>query len=201
MYIVSEVNIVKNKKIYNVKINDKSYLFDEDTILEYKILKGREIDEETLEKAKQSYNIHEYYEKALSYSLKYAKGSSEVYYYLLDKGLDNNLAHDIVDRLVEKKIIDDKKLIEALVYSYVRNHNGRLMIYEKLKQKKYDKRLIEEAISNIDYDLYIENLNALYEKIKSKYNKYDDYVRKNKIKQYLYQRGYDFNDIAQIDIK
>ncbi len=201
MYIVSEVNIVKNKKIYNVKINDKSYLFDEDTILEYKILKGREIDDETLEKAKQSYNIHEYYEKALSYSLKYAKGSSEVYYYLLDKGLDNNLAHDIVDRLVEKKIIDDKKLIEALVYSYVRNHNGRLMIYEKLKQKKYDKRLIEEAISNIDYDLYIENLNALYEKIKSKYNKYDDYVRKNKIKQYLYQRGYDFNDIAQIDIK
>ena len=201
MLIISNVAKIKNKNKYNVTIDNKCYTFDEDIILEYKLLKNHEIDDDILNKALESNDLHDYYEKALSYALKYAKSSNEVYYYLIDKGLDNEKAKEIVNKLMERKLIDDKKLIEGLVYSLVRNYNGKLMIYEKLKQKRYDKKLIDEAISNIDYDLYFEALNNLYNKIKSKYDKYDDYVRKNKIKQYLYQRGYEYSDINEINIK
>ncbi|MBR6071872.1 MAG: RecX family transcriptional regulator [Acholeplasmatales bacterium] len=201
MSIVKSVSKIKNKNNYNVIIDDKSYIFDEDTILEYKLFKDKEIEEIILDKALESSNIHLYYDKALKYSLKYAKGSKEVYQYLIEKGLDCDKSRKIVDKLVEKRIIDDSKIVEGIVYSLVKSYNGKKMIYEKLKQKKFDVSIINEALNNIDYDLYIEYLNKLYEKIKDKYNKFDDYIRKNKIKSYLYQRGYDSNDISLINIE
>jgi len=201
MHIIKELNKVKNKNIYNLVIDDKTYTFDEDTILEFHLFKDKEIDDDILDRALNSAKISSYYEKALSYSIKYAKGSKEVYYYLLDKGLDINSSHEIVNKLVERKIIDDKNLIKAIIYSLIKNYNGRMMIIEKLKIRKFDSKLIDEEINNLDYDFYIECLNKLYEKIKHKYDKFDDYIRVNKIKNYLYQRGYSSSDIGILDIK
>ncbi len=200
--IIKDITKSKKKKNpYIVAIDDKIYEFNEEIILEYRLYKGKEIEEDILTKAISSNDIQKYYNMAESYSIKYMKNSKEVYRYLIDKGLDSYKSNEIVDKLIEKRIIDDKKIIEAICYSLVIRSNGKKMINEKLKARFFDYRLIDEALDNIDYDLYFEYLNKLYEKIKSKYDKFDDYQRRMKIKQYLYQRGYDSNDISLLDIK
>ncbi len=199
MQVVDKVE--KVKKGYNVIIDNKSYNFDEDTIVEYNLYKGKELNEDIISEIIKFSDNSKFYNMAASYAYRYGKNSKEVYNYLIGKEVDEDSAKEIVSRLVERKIINEKELIESIIYSLVRNYNGKKMILEKLKQKGFDRNLIEEEISNIDYDFYIECLNKLYEKIKNKYNKYDDYIRINKIKQYMYQRGYDYNDINVIDIK
>ena len=199
MLVVTKVE--KLKKDYNVTIGNKEYKLDEDTIVEFNLYKGKELDDNIIDDIIKSSNNNEYYNKALTYALRYQKNGKEVYNYLISKGLDNNNAKIIVNKLIDRKLINENSLIENIIYSLIKNHNGKNMIKEKLKIKGFNKELIDNAINNIDYDFYFENTLKIYEKIKHKYDKYDDYIRKNKIKQYLYSRGYDYNDINEINIE
>ncbi|MCR5231888.1 MAG: hypothetical protein K6B64_04500, partial [Acholeplasmatales bacterium] len=107
----------KKKSKYLVLIEDKEYTFVEDVILKYKILENHEIDSKTLEEAISLNHILEYYDKALSYHLKYGKGSFEIKRYLYDKGLNDYEATKIVNLMIERKILDDDKLLDSLIES------------------------------------------------------------------------------------
>ncbi len=49
-------------------------------------------------------------------------------------------------------------------------------------------------------DEYYAALRKLYAKIKDKYNKYDDFNRINRIKAYLFSRGYSTGEISILDL-
>lgn len=198
--IVTNLKKLKNNN-YLVTIDDEDYKFDEEIILNYRLVKGKELDEKTLKDAIIKNNIALYYNKALNYVAKYQKGSNEIYDYLKKYELDDKDIYFIINKLKSIKLIDDNKLINNLVSSLVRNANGINMIREKLYQKKFNSSLIDEALKAIDYDEYYEALNKLVIKSKEKYKKEEnDYKRLIKIKNYLLQRGYTYSDIENIDI-
>lgn len=198
--IVTNLKKLKNNN-YLVTIDDEDYKLDEEIILNYRLVKGKELDEKTLKDAIIKNNIALYYNKALNYVAKYQKGSNEIYDYLKKYELDDKDIYFIINKLKSIKLIDDNKLINNLVSSLVRNANGINMIREKLYQKKFNSSLIDEALKAIDYDEYYEALNKLVIKSKEKYKKEEnDYKRLIKIKNYLLQRGYTYSDIENIDI-
>lgn len=198
--IVTNLKKLKNNN-YLVTIDDEDYKFDEEIILNYRLVKGKELDEKTLKDAIIKNNIALYYNKTLNYVAKYQKGSNEIYDYLKKYELDDKDIYFIINKLKSIKLIDDNKLINNLVSSLVRNANGINMIREKLYQKKFNSSLIDEALKAIDYDEYYEALNKLVIKSKEKYKKEEnDYKRLIKIKNYLLQRGYTYSDIENIDI-
>ena len=198
--IVTNLKKLKNNN-YLVTIDDEDYKLDEEIILNYRLVKGKELDEKTLKDAIIKNNIALYYNKALNYVAKYQKGSNEIYDYLKKYELDDKDIYFIINKLKSIKLIDDNKLINNLVSSLVRNANGINMIKEKLYQKKFNSSLIDEALKAIDYDEYYEALNKLVIKSKEKYKKEEnDYKRLIKIKNYLLQRGYTYSDIENIDI-
>ena len=199
--IIESVSKAKKKNLYNVIIDKKVYEFNEDIIIEFNLYKGKEIDDELLNKALSSNSINDYYNKALNYAARYFKNSCETRQYLIDKGLSNDLSFEIVNKLIEKGIINDRNIIENNIFSLVKNGNGKLLIIEKLKQKRFDINLINECVDNIDMEFYFECLNKLYKKVKNKYDKYPDYVRIGKIKNYLYSRGYSSSDISELNIE
>ncbi len=195
-------SISKDKKgKYLIKIGSSIYEFNEDIIVEFNLYKGKEIDDKLLYDAISSNSLNDYYNKALVYSTKYFKGSGEVIEYLKDKGLNENDSKAIVNKLTERRIINDEKIVESLIYSLSKSSNGRLLIKEKLLAKRFDSKLIDLKLNCMDLDIYFEGLNKLYEKNKHKYDKYPDYVRIAKLKNYLYSRGYTSNDISNLDIK
>ena len=197
--IVNDLKAYKN--YYLVIIDNKEYKFSEDTIVNIRLVKGKELSKDTLKKALQSEDLNYFYNKALQYQIRYMKGRAEIFNYLISKGVSINNANIILNKLEDTKILDDKMVASSLTRSYNKDKNGILLIKEKLKDKGFKNEIIEEVLNEIDYDSYFDSLNNLYNKIKNKYDKFDDYIRVNKIKAYLLSRGYTFSDISELNIK
>lgn len=195
-------NLKKNKNKYVVTIDNTDYTFSENIIVKYRLVKGKEIDNQTLKSAISENDYDSLYLKAERYAINYRKSEKEIVRYLKNKECDNQTIQKIVSKLRSLKLIDDSSLVIDLANSLVKKYNGKKMIEAKLKEKGINDELIDMALDNIDYDLYINYLEKLYLKVKDKYNKFDDdYIRINKIKAYLISRGYSYNDIALIKIK
>lgn len=199
MIIDSLVKNKKNKK-YTIVVNDLSYEFDEEVILEYRLVKGKEITNDILDSAIKKNSIISYYYKALDYALKYGKSKRAIKCYLKEKGLANKEIIEIISLLEKNKVINDNELIKGIISSYIRKSYGKLMIEQKLIERKFDNELIKEAIDDIDHEEYINSLIKLYEKIKNKYTG-DSYTKTIKIKKYLLSRGYTYEDVNSIQIK
>ena len=197
--IVNDLKAYKN--YYLVIIDNKEYKFSEDTIVNFRLVKGKELSKDTLKKALQSEDLNYFYNKALQYQIRYMKGRAEIFNYLISKGVSINNANIILNKLEDTKILDDKMVASSLTRSYIKDKNGILLIKEKLKDRGFKNEIIEEVLNEIDYDSYFDSLNSLYNKIKNKYDKFDDYIRVNKIKAYLLSRGYTFSDISELNIK
>lgn len=196
--IIDSINKDKKKNKYAISINNEVYYFNEDIIIEFNLYKGKEISDDILNMAINSNSLNDYYNIALNYSSKYLKGKNEIKLYLMNKGLEESKALEVVNKLENKGIINDKKIIEALIYSYIKDYNGKNLIIEKLKNKRFDFNLIDLCMNELDYELYLDSLSKLYEKAKVKYLKYTDFEKKNKIKRYLYSRGYTYSEIEKI---
>lgn len=194
-------NLKKSKKKYIVTIENDDYTFNENIVVKYRLVKGKEITEETLKEAISENDYDTIYLKTEKYAITYRKSEKEIVRYLKNKSCDNKTIQKIISKLRSLKLIDDSSLVIDLANSLVKKYNGKKMIEAKLIQKGFNDELIKTAIDNIDYDTYIKALEKLYLKVKDKYNKYDDYIRINKIKSYLVSRGYTYNDIANIKIK
>ena len=195
-------NLKKSKNKYIVTIDDSDYKFSENRVVKYRLVKGKEIDNNTLKSAISENDYDSLYLKAEKYAINYRKSEKEIVRYLKNKECDNQTIQKIVSKLRSLKLIDDSSLVIDLANSLVKKYNGKKMIEAKLKEKGINDELIDMALANIDYDLYINYLEKLYLKVKDKYNKFDDdYIRINKIKAYLISRGYSYNDIALIKIK
>ena len=178
---------------YICQVDGIEYSFSEDVILEYRLVKGKEINQSILDEAIKKNDLSFYYDKALNYAYKYSKNSVEIYDYLLNKGLVNNEIAEIIDKLKKIKIIDDEKLVKDLASYYARSGNGRLMISKKLFERKFNDSLIDIGLSSIDEDEYYKAMFKIYQKALLKY-KSDNYNDKMKLKRYILQRGYSISE-------
>ena len=186
---MTTTQIKKVKDKYKVTLGDESILVTEETVLKFRLFNSKELD--NLDEIKKYDLFENYKNKAISYQVRYAKNSKEVISYLLDKDLDYEEASLIVEDLINKKILNDQIIANNVASSLARNSNGLLMIKMKLKNRQFDDNIIDIAIDNISEDDYNIGLEKIIKKANNKYDKLnDDYLKKNKIKEYLYRHGY-----------
>ncbi|MDE7385222.1 MAG: hypothetical protein K2M84_05645, partial [Anaeroplasmataceae bacterium] len=79
--IVSRLTKCK-ESTYEVEIEKKVYVLDEETVLKYRLFKGYEISSEELDECIQSNELETIKKKAYSYYLKYQKNTYEIIKYL-----------------------------------------------------------------------------------------------------------------------
>lgn len=192
--------LVKNKNnTYSISVEDKVYQMDEEIILQYRLVEGKEITPEILQEAISENDIATFYRQAFRYCLTYGKSEKEVYLYLKNKGLTDENSFSIIEKLKKANAISDEKLAKELVDSYIRKGNGRLLVEHKLIEHKFSKEIINSSLDSIDMDIYLEGLQRLYSKTKQKYSKENEYIQKMKTKKYLLSRGYTYEDIENIE--
>ena len=186
---MTTTQIKKVKDKYKITLGEETIIVSEETVLKFRLFNDKDLD--NLEEIKK-YDLYEQYKsKAISYHLKYGKNSKEVLNYLLDKELEYDYASLIVNELIEKRIINDELICQNLAASLARNGNGPLMIKMKLKQKLFNDELINKSIDLISLDDYLFGFNKINDKAISKYSKLDDeFIKKYKIKEFLYRHGY-----------
>ncbi len=197
--IVKSLKKSRKKDLYNVIIDDLELELSENIVVKYRLIKNKEVDKSILKDIIKDNNIDSLYTKAMSYAIKYNKGSAEVRKYLEKKDASNFEIELIIKRLIESKIISDLDVVESLVSSYVRNGNGILLIKEKLYQKGYDKDLIEMALENINYDIYYSKMNIYYNKALKAQKKGEEFERIMKAKNSLLRKGYTYFDLDKLD--
>ena len=106
-------------------------------------------------------------------------------------------ADAIVADLISNNFLNEERFAEAFVSGKIRIKRwGKVKIKQHLKQKQISTYSINKALSLIEDDLYLSNLNQLIEKKKKdlKVSKTLTWENKAKIQRFLQSKGYE-NDL------
>lgn len=173
---------------------------------------GKELNPADVDELKQASDFGKLYTRSLEYLARRPRSVKEMRDYLHGKtfdkklsvkdrktgeykiitkqGFNENLIEPVLERLLERSYLDDKKFAESFVRSRAvyKNPSRRKLILE-LKKKGIDQEIIDEVIENSDdYDEKTSLKAVLLKKI----NKYES---EEKLIAYLARQGFSFDDI------
>ena len=174
---------------------DGEYAFslDEVDALVMGIKKGRELDENLLEKCRFLSSAAKAKEKALAFVARKPATRKMVRDMLLSKGFDVDAADCACDELEEFGYIDDSNYaLLFLEYAEQKMWGERKVRYE-LAQKGVSKEIIEDAIAQMPQT----DTNTLAEAMAEKYRGSDfaDIRTKQRVQRYFVSRGFDWSAV------
>ena len=180
----------KNK--YRVYFNNTDLILYEDIILKYELLLKSDIDEELIDKIIEENRNYEAYDMALSYIEVKMRTRKEIYKYLTNKGFSNSLVNETIDKIDKLGLLDNKAYIRAYINDKVNlSNDGPYKIKSSLMDLDFDENDIDDYLYTIDNDIWSEKLDKLINKKKTIMKSKSYYMFINKMKNDLYNMGYD----------
>lgn len=153
-----------------------------------------EISEEELEKLKAKEEEGLFFKQALLYVSKALKTSKEVRDYLYKKKVSPELQDEIIEKLLDLKLLDDERYLEMyLEEKFNYSTDGSIKIKHKLYQKGFQSKDVDPLLPKYQ-DLEISNLKKLVSDRK-KSRKNED---KQKLIRYLMNKGYEYSMISEV---
>ncbi|NCU30809.1 hypothetical protein EOL73_03715 [Candidatus Saccharibacteria bacterium] len=210
-YKITNISIqARNPDRVNVSVDGK-YRFSLDVyqVTDLGVRIGLEIDESKLAELEQESQYGKLYARALEYCLIRPHSQKEVKDYLWKKtlnqkvrnrkgeiierqGVSKQVTDRILDRLIEKKYLDDEKFAKFWIEN--RNiHKGTSMrkMYYELLQKGVSKSIIDTVMQNSTRDEKSE----LYKIITKKRSRYPDQA---KLIAYLVKQGFPYDKVRDV---
>lgn len=187
-------NISFEKKKFKISFDSLDEIkISEDTLVNFGLYKGQEVDEDFVEKLK----FEDEKSEALLLSYKFLQ-RNKTKKQLLDHLYKNKISREIIYLIIP--ILEEKKYLNDEDYAkrYLRDamnikKYGKIKIRYMLMSKGIDKKTIEDAMENYDYELEYENASELLEKRISKNE--SDPKKIYSAKNYLQGRGFEFEII------
>lgn len=162
-------------------------------LLESGIRVGQELDEKSIANLAKKAEIDSFYSRVLNYIAIRPRSKWEVEIYLKRKKYPSDISQKILQKLIDKKLIDDKKFAQSWI------NNRRLLkpvskrrLISELRAKRVSNDQISEAL-NMDETSEPEVLKQLIQQ-KRKITRYRD---DKKLMQYLARQGFNYEDIRQ----
>ncbi|MDR3297969.1 MAG: RecX family transcriptional regulator [Candidatus Nomurabacteria bacterium] len=213
--VVSKITeAVKDKNRVNVFINDKFYCsLDISQLAELSLKVGQVISVEEWERLKKASDFGKLYVRALEYVMMRQRSVKEMRDYLkrktfdrrvrvknpkngeyqtkLKEGFDEALVELVMERLISRGYVDDRRFTEV----WVENRNvgkgiSRRKLVVELRQKGIDQKMIEDVLGGTARN----DADEMRKIIVKKRGKYDD----NKLKQYLMRQGFSYDNIQEV---
>lgn len=187
-------NISFEKKKFKISFDSLDEIkISEDTLVNFGLYKGQEVDEDFVEKLK----FEDEKSEALLLSYKFLQ-RNKTKKQLLDHLYKNKISREIIYLIIP--ILEEKKYLNDEDYAkrYLRDamnikKYGKIKIRYMLMSKGIDKKTVEDAMENYDYELEYENALELLEKRISKNE--SDSKKIYSAKNYLQGRGFEFEII------
>lgn len=139
--------------------------------------------------------ITSYLKKVLDYCAYRERSHSEARQKIRSLGYDEYEAEEIIMFLIEENFLCEQRFAEGYARGKF-NYNGwgKMKITQGLKQKEVPPSLIEKALKGIDEEDYEALLlKLLKQKEKELSREKNHWTKRNKIKQFLVQRGFEFH--------
>lgn len=180
----------KNK--YKVIFDNTELVLFEDIILKYDLLIKSDIDVDLIDKVILENRWYEAYDMALSYIEIKMRNKREIIKYLQNKMYDENIINKVMNKLSDLGLLDDKKYISAYINDKVNlSNDGPYKIKNDLLNLDFNEEDINDYLYKIDDEVWDSKLDKLINKKKSIMKSKSYYMFFNKLKNDLYNLGYD----------
>lgn len=187
-------NISFEKKKFVVSFDDGEEIkISEDTLVNFGLYKGQEVEEEFVEKLK----FEDEKSEALSLSYKFLQ-RNKTKQQLIDYLYKNKIQRDIIELVLpileEKKYLNDEDYARSYLNDAINiKKYGKIKTRYMLMSKGIDKNIIEKVMEDYDYELEYMNALELLEKRISRDE--SDPKKIYSAKNYLQGRGFEFEII------
>jgi len=186
----------KNK--YKVFFNNTDLTLYEDIILKYELLTRSDIDTDLLDEIILENRNYEVYDIALSYIEVKMRNTRELYNYLINKGYDENIVNKTIDKISDLGLLDSKSYISAFINDKVNlSSDGPYIIKKELLDLDFNENDIDDYLYKIDREVWSQKLDKLINKKKSVMKSKSYYMFINKMKNDLFNLGYDKDMIEE----
>lgn len=192
MKITSIKAQVKRAGRYSVFVDDKySFSLSDGALLDSKVFVGLELSKERIGELKQASVDDKIYNMVLRYIALRPRTQWEIESYLKRKGVSPTLSDNIVNKLSNLDLLDDKKFAQAFVNDrrLLRPTSRRKLILE-LRKKRVASDIINEVVGHERSDDETALLDIVARKRKQ--TRYQDDL---KLMQYLARQGFNYDDI------
>ena len=192
MKITSIKQQQKRTDRYSIFIDGKyEFSLSETALLEHKLVSGQELSRDQVREFKRISADDKLYNQTLRYVAMRLRSRWEVEVYLKRKAASPTLIDQILNKLSNIGMLDDRKLAEAYVNDrQTLRPTSRRKIIAGLRQK----RVAEDIISQVIGEEVQDDQAALLDVIRRKrqQTKYQDDI---KLMQYLARQGFNYGDI------
>lgn len=194
MKIDKYIKYGKNK--YKVFLENGDYLIlYEDIILKYELLLKKEIND--IDFILNENKKYELYDKVLGYINKRIRCESEIRAYLKKYTKDEVFINEIIDKLNNKKLLDNDLYIKSFIHDKINfTNDGPYKIKKHLLDLGFNNNLIDDLLIEFSYELQKEKINNYINKYLKNNNK-SLYAFKGKMLINLINLGYDKEDIIE----
>lgn len=187
----------KNPDRVNVYVNNKfAFSLDIAQVVDFKIKIGRVISDAELEELKRASEFGKLYQRTLEWVLVRPRSEKETRDYLrkkiFEKKLDQQYIDLIIEKLEDKKYLDDRRFAEYYVENrFVKKGVSTKRLEMELMKKGVAKEIIEEVIEGSERNDRDEILKIIAKKRK----KYQD---DEKLIAYLCRQGFQFDLVREL---
>lgn len=199
MPIITKISTQKNTKDrYNIFLDEKfAFGVDEEVLIRFDLRKGKELSELDLIQIQHEDEIRKAFNAAIQFLSYRMRSEQEVRTYLKKKEWDEPVVEAVVQKLYERKYLDDKEFACAYVRTQINGgKKGPNIISQELKEKGISSIHIEYALEEYKVDQQIEHAINLGNKVVKQNQKHSQRILKQKIEQFLLTKGFSFDIIS-----
>jgi regulatory protein len=196
MKITSIKQQAKLANRYSIFVEGKyAFSLSEGVLLDSKIASGQELTPEQVKEYKQLSADDKIYNRALRYVAMRQRSVWEMEFYLKRKEASPTLINQILNKLSDIGLLDDRKLAAAYIHDRtLQRPTSRRKITLELKKKHVADDIINEVLSSAAVTDDRTALRDLVER-KRRQSKYKDNL---KLMQYLARQGFNYDDIKSV---
>jgi len=180
----------KNKSRVSIFVDGDFVLGLEELVLMQERIKiGDEIDEDRLKEIAFRSDISAAFNKAIKKLGTRLHSKKEIARFLLEKGYENEVIDNVMDKLNEYGYINDERFGEEFIKSYAKKY-GKHYVCMRLKEYGLDRGVIDRLLDYSDDDSL--------KRVAQKYLSTRKGITKQKLYGYLYSKGYASDDILLV---
>lgn len=199
---VTKIQAQKRKGRYNVFLDGK-YAFPvaEATLIEFRLMNDVELTDQQIKEIKDHENVNKAYGDAVNYLSYQLRTKKEIKEYLYKKEYHRDAVDEVIARLEDLHYLDDASYATSFINTQLRTTaNGPKIIEQKLHQKGVPENIVQDKIFEINPDTLLENATDFAMKQARKQKRASFKQMLTKIRQSLYQKGFD-NETIEAAIK
>lgn len=190
------MKINKFKKVgkskYKIIFDNTDITLYEDVILKYDLLIKSEVDIDLIDKIIKENEHYDAFYSALNYIEIKMRNKKEIISYLKKKEFNDEIINETINKLEKLNLLNSKSYIQAFVNDKINlSSDGPYKIKKSLLEFDFNEEDIDDYLNTIDENIWLEKLQKIANKKKSIMKSKSYYMFISKMKNDLYNLGYD----------